>query len=152
MNRSAKLGQSVLLLDDVGTWKSLGTAVYLVEKGHSVSIVTPYAVIGRELVRTAADYAVREKLRQYGAQFYPETVVNEWQGTSARVMDLLDGSETEMPFDSLVLATVNIPVNDLELELRQKTIEFDLHIIGDCLSPRQAPAATYEGRKVSLLL
>ncbi len=152
MNRSAKLGQSVLLLDDVGTWKSLGTAVYLVEKGHSVSIVTPYAVIGRELVRTAADYAVREKLRQYGAQFYPETVVNEWQGTSARVMDLLDESETEMPFDSLVLATVNMPVNDLELELRQQTLEFDLHVIGDCLSPRQAPAATYEGRKVSLLL
>lgn len=152
MNRSAKLGQSVLLLDDVGTWKSLGTAVYLVEKGHLVSIVTPYAVIGRELVRTAADYAVREKLRQYGAQFYPETVVNEWQGTSARVMDLLDGSETEMPFDSLVLATVNIPVNDLELELRQQLLKFDLHVIGDCLSPRQAPAATYEGRKVSLLL
>ncbi len=152
MNRSAKLGQSVLLLDDVGTWKSLGTAVYLVEKGHSVSIVTPYAVIGRELVRTAADYAVREKLRQYGAQFYPESVVNEWQGTSARVMDLLDGSETEMPFDSLVLATVNIPVNDLELELRQQTLDFDLHVIGDCLSPRQAPAATYEGRNVSLLL
>lgn len=152
MNRSAKLGQSVLLLDDVGTWKSLGTAVYLVEKGHSVSIVTPYAVIGRELVRTAADYAVREKLRQNGAQFYPESVVNEWQGTSARVMDLLDGSEIEMPFDSLVLATVNIPVNDLELELRQQTLEFDLHVIGDCLSPRQAPAATHEGRKVSLLL
>ncbi len=152
MNRSAKLGQSVLLLDDVGTWKSLGTAVYLVEKGHSVSIVTPYAVIGRELVRTAADFAVREKLRQSGAQFYPESVVNEWQGTSAQVMDLLDGTETEMPFDSLVLATVNIPVNDLELELRQQTLEFDLHVIGDCLSPRQAPAATYEGRKVSLLL
>ena len=152
MNRSAKLGQSVLLLDDVGTWKSLGTAVYLVEKGHSVSIVTPYAVVGRELVRTAADYAVREKLRQYGAQFYPETVVNEWQGTSARIMDLLDGSETELPFDSLILATVNIPVNDLEMELRQQTLEFDLHVIGDCLSPRQAPAATYEGRKVSLLL
>ena len=152
MNRSAKLGQSVLLLDDVGTWKSLGTAVYLVEKGHSVSIVTPYALIGRELVRTAADYAVREKLRQYGTQFYPETVVNEWQGTSARIMDLLDGSETEMPFDSLILATVNNPVNDLEVELRQQTLEFDLHVIGDCLSPRQAPAATYEGRKVSLLL
>ena len=152
MNRSAKLGQSVLLLDDVGTWKSLGTAVYLVEKGHSVSIVTPYAIIGKELVRTAADLAVRETLRQNGAQFYPETVVNEWQGTSARVMDLLDGSETEIPFDSLVLATVNIPVNDLELELRQQTLDFDLHVIGDCLSPRQAPAATHEGRKVSLLL
>ncbi len=152
MNRSAKLGPSILMLDDVGTWKSVGTALYLIDKGYAVSIVTPYPVVGRELVRTAADLRVREILRQAGAQFYTESVVFEWRNTSAVVMDLLNRTKTEMPFDSLVLSTVNVPVNDLELELRTQTTAFEIHAIGDCLSPRQAPAATYEGRQIGLQL
>ncbi len=152
MNRSANLGESVLMMDDVGTWKGVGTALYLVEKGHAVSIVTPYPVVGREVTRTAADLPVREKLRQAGTRFYPESAVVEWRGASAVIADLLDGSETEMPFDSLVLATVNVPVNDLELELRQQSTEFEILVIGDCLSPRQTPAATYEGRNTALQL
>ncbi len=152
MSRAAKLGKSILIVDDVGTWKGVGTALHLTERGHDVAIVTPYPVIGRELTRTGADLTVREKLRQAGTRFYPEAAVTEWTGEHAVVMDLLDGSESEHAFDSLVLATVNVPANDLELELREAAVEFEIHTIGDCLAPRQTPAATYEGRKVALQL
>ena len=150
MNRSARLGHSVLMIDDVGTWKGAGTALYLAENGHYVSIVTPYPLVGRELVRTGADLAVRENLRQAGSDFYCESAVSEWCGQSALIVDLLDGSVSEKPFDSLVLATVNKPVNDLQIELQAMTPDFEIHTIGDCLSPRQAPAATHEGRSVAL--
>ena len=149
MNRSARLGNSVLVLDDVGTWKGSGTALQLTETGHKVSIVTPYPVVGREIVRTAADLAVRERLRRAGAEFYCESIVMEWHGNDADIMDFLNGSVVRREFDSLVLATVNVPVNDLEIELRNQR-EFGLHVIGDCLSPRQTPAATYEGRRVGM--
>lgn len=152
MNRSAKLGHSILMVDDVGTWKGVGTALYLTERGHQVSIVTPYPVIGRELTRTGADLTVREKLRQAGTSFYPESAVTNWTGERAMIMDLLNGAERELAFDSLVLATVNVPANDLELELREFDGEFEIHAIGDCLAPRQTPAATYEGRKLALRL
>ncbi len=152
MNRSAKLGQSVLMVDDVGTWKGVGTALYLNEKKHDVSIVTPYPVIGRELTRTGADLTVREHLRRSGTRFFPESAVSQWLGTGAKIMDLLDGSTTQLVFDSLVLATVNVPMNDLEQELRGVAEGLEIHAIGDCLAPRQAPAATYEGRKVALSL
>ena len=151
MNRSAKLGKSVLLLDDVGTWKAGGTALQMIEKGHELSIVTPYPVVGREITRTGADLALRERLRKAGTRFYCESVVTEWNGNQAGIMDLLDGSEVEKEFDSLVLATVNVPVNELENELAREQ-SFEIHVIGDCLSPRQTPAATYEGRKVGMQL
>ena len=151
MNRSAKLGKSVLLLDDVGTWKAEGTALQMVEKGHKLSIVTPYPVVGREITRTGADLALRERLRKAGTRFYCESVVTEWSGNQAGIMDLLDSSVVENEFDSLVLATVNVPVNELENELAGEQ-SFELHAIGDCLSPRQTPAATYEGRKVGMQL
>ena len=151
MNRSANLGNSVLLLDDVGTWKAGGTALYLVEKGYQLSIVTPYPIVGREITRTGADLALRERLRAAGTEFYCESGVTEWFGDRAGIMDLLDGSVEEKEFDSLVLATVNVAVNDIQLELGIRE-EFDIHVIGDGLSPRQAPAATYEGRMIGLNL
>ena len=151
MNRSAKLGEDVLLLDELGTWKSSGTALYMAEKGHKLSIVTPYPIMFREIVRTGADLSLREQLRRLGAKYYCESAVTEWYGDRAAVMDLLDGSVTEMKFDSIVLSTVNVPCNELEQELTGGH-DFDLHVIGDCLSPRQAPAATYEGRKIGRLL
>ena len=151
MNRSAKLGKSVLLLDDVGTWKAGGTALQMVKKGHELSIVTPYPVVGREITRTGADLALRERLRKAGTRFYCESVVTEWTGNQAGIMDLLDGSEVEKEYDSLVLATVNVPVNELEEELAGEQ-SFEIHVIGDCLSPRQTPAATYEGRKIGMQL
>ncbi len=152
MNRSARLGQSILLLDDVGTWKAGGTALHLAEKGFDLTIVTPYPVVGKEIVRTGADLALREHLRKKGTRFYTESVVTQWHGSSADITDFLNGSTVQMKFDSLVLATVNLPADELELELGEQQQAFELHRIGDCLSPRQAPAAIYEGRKTALNL
>ncbi len=151
MSRAAKAGDSVLLLDDLGTWKGSGTAVYLAEKGHHITIVTPFAVVGREIVRTGADLAVRERLRQLNAEFYCESAVVEWFGDRADIQDLLNGKVRTQAFDSLVLATVNEPVRDVEIELQDRW-KGELHVIGDCLSARQAPAAIYEGRKAGMRL
>ena len=150
MNRSARLGQSILLLDDVGTWKAGGTALYLVEKGYDLTIVTPYPVVGKEIVRTGADLALRERLRKRGTRFYTESVVRQWHGSAADITDFLNGNTVQMKFDSLVLATVNLPANELEQELGTQQQAFEIHRVGDCLSPRQAPAAIYEGRKTAL--
>ncbi len=152
MNRSAKLGQSILFLDDVGTWKAGGTALYLVEKGYDLSIVTPYPVVGKEIVRTGADLALRERLRARNTQFYTESIVTRWLGDSAVITDFLNGSSSIKKFDSLVLATVNVANDELEQELADMPLASSHHVIGDCLSPRQAPAAIYEGRKISLSL
>ena len=50
MARSARPGEHVLLLDDIGHWDGLGTALYLAEAGHRVTIVTWLPVIGATLI------------------------------------------------------------------------------------------------------
>ncbi len=150
MSRAMRPGKHVLLLDDVGTWKGAGTAWYLAEREHDVTILTPEPVVGREIVRTTADIPLRERLRKLGVTFITESAIKEWHGDGATVLDLLDGSERRLPFDTLVLATVNAPADGLELELRGSGLE--IHAIGDCLAPRQTPAATFEGRQLGLRL
>lgn len=152
MGRSARLGERVILLDEGGNWKGGGTALYLLEKGHRVTIVTPDPMVGKELARTAADYPLRKRLRAAGVQFMVESGVIDWTERGARVYSFLDGSEQLIEADSLVLATTNHADDWIARELAVAAGDFELHAIGDGVAPRQAPYAFYEGRKLGMSL
>jgi len=148
MRREVRPGKRVLVLDDVGNWRGLGTAWQLADKGHEVTIVTPDAHLGRELVRTGADIPLRARLAKLGVKTITESVITNWHGDGATIRDLLSGSEQRLDFDTLVLATVNRADTEIADELRDSGSPFAA--IGDCLAPRHAPAAIYEGRKLGL--
>lgn len=150
MSRAAQLGASVLLLDDSGTWRGAGTAWSLAEKGYKVCLLTPDPYVARELTRTSADIPLREKLTKLGVEFITDSVLLEWRGDAAVIKSFLSGVESLRQFDSLVLACVNTPEKTLQQELTGEGLP--IHSIGDCVSPRQAPAAIYEGRRVALAI
>jgi 2,4-dienoyl-CoA reductase-like NADH-dependent reductase (Old Yellow Enzyme family)/thioredoxin reductase len=150
MNRSAQPGERVLLLDDTATWRGVGTAWYLAERGHKVSLLTPGPYVGRELTRTSADIPIRETLSRLGVGFITDSVVKAWAGDAAEICNFMTATESRLEFDTLILACVNEPQDWLAEELVDGPQE--LHSIGDCVSPRQAPAAIYEGRRVGLEL
>jgi NADPH-dependent 2,4-dienoyl-CoA reductase/sulfur reductase-like enzyme len=143
-------GEPVIVLDEGGNWRGVGTALHLAQQGHPVTIVTPDPYVGHELTRTSADGPLRAQLKQAGARFMVESLVSRWHGDGATITSMLDGSEERINAAALVLATTNMAFNDLELELTAKHIT--CHTIGDCVAPRQAPYAFYEGRKLGLSL
>lgn len=150
MGRAARLGPRVLLLDDTGNWRGAGTAWAMAEQGHAVTLLTPDSLIGREILRTGSEFPMRKRLRGLGVEFVTDAAVKEWHGDGATILDLLTGRTRRLPFDSLVLATANVAETSLARELEGAGLA--LHAIGDGLSPRHAPAAIYEGRKVGLAL
>ena len=146
----AQHGGKVIVLDEGGNWRGLGTAWYLAEKGHQVTIVTPDAFVGKELARTTADLPIRQAIVKAGGQFMVETLIDHWNGTSATLRSMLNQQSTTIEADDLVYALSNIAFNELERELTGSEIEFKT--IGDCVAPRQAAYAFYEGRKLGLAL
>lgn len=142
----ARPGAHVLLLDDAGNWRGCGTAWHLLEQGHKVTLVTPDAMVGRELVRSAADQPLRARLKQLGARFITETVIKEWHGDAATLVHTLDSSEQRIQCDALVLATPNVAERTLADELTAEDVQ--VHTLGDCVAPRWAVHAIYEGRKL----
>ena len=130
----------------------MGTAWHLAESGHPVTVVSPDPFIGKELARTTADFPIRRRLARAGAKFLVESVVEEWQGNAAIVRSLLDDSTIRIEASALVFATTNRACNELELRLREQNTTFELHTIGDCVAPRQAPFAFFEGRKLGIRL
>lgn len=150
MARQARLGSRVVVVDETGGWKGCGTAWKLAEQGHQVVLVTPDALVGKELQRTAADIALRRTLSGLGVQFRTETSVESWQGNSATLRSHLTGANEAIDADSLVFATTNVAANWLALELAELGITFVE--IGDGVAPRQAPYAFYEGRRAAMAI
>ncbi len=150
LRKEAKLGQALIILDEGGNWRGLGTALYLAQRGHQLTIVTPDAYIGKELTRTSADIELRRQLKQSGAVFMTESVISNWQTGSATITCLLDQSQTQVQATAIVVATTNRAFNDLELALLDQGKTY--YTIGDCVAPRQASQAIYEGHKLGLEL
>jgi 2,4-dienoyl-CoA reductase-like NADH-dependent reductase (Old Yellow Enzyme family)/thioredoxin reductase len=150
MGRSARLGDRVVILDEGGNWRGCGTAWHLAEQGKQVALVTPDPMIGKELQRTAADFPLRRRLATLGVEFIVESAILAWSEAGARIVSLLDGSERLIAADSLVLATANRAEDRLVRALERADVA--VRAIGDCVAPRQAAYAIYEGRKVALEL
>ncbi|MEE9322340.1 MAG: FAD-dependent oxidoreductase [Granulosicoccus sp.] len=150
MARVAQPGRRVIVLDEGGNWKGCGTAWKLAEAGHAVSIVTPDALVGKELQRTAADFPLRRKLAQLGVEFITESGILQWTGSAATVVSFLTGKEQAVDANTLIFATTNKAYDDLALDLTDRAIAFDA--IGDGVAARQAAYAIYEGRRIALSL
>jgi 2,4-dienoyl-CoA reductase-like NADH-dependent reductase (Old Yellow Enzyme family)/thioredoxin reductase len=150
MGRELQPGRRVILLDEGGNWRGCGTAWQLAEKGHQVTMVTPDALIGRDIVRTGADGQLRVRLAKLGVKFMTESAIAGWANGRARIRSLLDDSEQEIEADDMVLALTNQPNDELAEELREAGIGFTS--VGDCISARHAAAAIYEGRKAALAI
>lgn len=150
MGRQAKLGKRVLVLDEGGGWRGCGTAWKLAEDGHDVTILSPDPMIGKELVRTAADVPLRKALAKLGVKWKLEVSILEWHGDGVTIVEHNTGRRSFVEGESLVTATTNVAADWLGRELA--AVGCPTVSIGDCAAPRQAPYAFFEARKAALAL
>ena len=142
----AGIGWRVIVLDDLGDWRGLGTAVHLAEAGHDVTIVTTAGVVGGGLAHSAVDGPLRARFVAAGGRMRPSTVVLGWRPGEATVRSTLDGVVAALPADTLVVAETPRPVTGLATELAGRAIAH--HVIGDAVAARRASLAIYEGREL----
>jgi NADPH-dependent 2,4-dienoyl-CoA reductase/sulfur reductase-like enzyme len=150
MRRDARPGPHVIVLDEGGNWRGCGTAWRLAEDGHKVTLVTPDALVGKELQRSATDWPLRRALALLGVTFRTDAAIDAWTGEGADLRCLLTGRVERLEADALVLATTNLANVDLRRELAARGINATL--IGDANTARNAAYATFEGRKLALAL
>lgn len=148
MTRTARLGHRVIVLDEGGNWRGCGTAWWLAEQGHEVTIVTPDGLVGKELQRSATDWPLRRALARLGVLFVTDSAIAEWTPQGARIVSLLTGEVAPIDADDLVVATVNHADMTLRDQLEARDVACTL--IGDANGPRNAAYAIYEGRKAAL--
>jgi pyruvate/2-oxoglutarate dehydrogenase complex dihydrolipoamide dehydrogenase (E3) component len=146
MSNNVRPGDRVVIVDDVGDWRGTGTAWHLAERGHHVTIVSSWPMIGYWIQRTAGDWELRARLAQLGVESITEAVVTGWSDAGATVRSYLDGGERLLQADTLVFATTNEPETLVADELASSGFDRPVHLVGDAVAARLAVHAIYEGR------
>ena len=147
LDGSAVLGRRVLVLDDLGDWRGLGTALHLAEHGHEVTILTAAPLVGGGLLHSAADGPLRRRFALAGGRSITAACVLGWADGVASVRSTLTGELSSIGADALVIAETPVAESDLAGELRALGIPFEM--IGDAVAPRRASLAFFEGRELA---
>ena len=147
LDRTTPVGPRVIVLDDLGDWRGVGTALSLAEAGHEVTIVTSAPLIAGGLAHSAADGPLRRRFAAAGGQTRTSTIIDGWSGDAAEVRSTLDGSTSRLAADTLVIAETAVSETSLPDALREAGIAFDA--VGDVVAPRRASLAFFEARALA---
>ena len=89
MGGAARLGKHVIVLNEGGSWRGIGTAWKQAQEGHSITIVTPDVLVDKELQRSSTDVVARQALAQLGVSFITKSAVMQWSENGAQILSLL---------------------------------------------------------------
>ena len=145
-----QLGQRVAFHDLTGEFAALGAIEHFADLGKSVTVFT--AVAGFAWRTTIySSLATRKRLRDKGVRIVTLRAVKGFNGGDLIVEDLSIGEiERLSGFDSLVVAQYNQAEDSLYAPLRLGGLA--VQMAGDCVAPRTALEAVYEGHAVARAL
>ncbi|UII73505.1 FAD-dependent oxidoreductase [Pseudomonas sp. HN11] len=140
------LGRSVVVVDWRCDWIGPGIAERLVRAGHQVQLAVNGTHCGENLPLYVRDQLAGE-LHRLGIPIIPYARLYGCDDTTVYLQHTASGEPMLLEnIDTLVLCQGHQPVDTLGTEL-QGLVAFNR--IGDCLAPRTAEEAIYEGLKVA---
>lgn len=118
---------------------------FLVERGKQVTLVGRRPIIGWNIGAVTLRASLYRRLSNKGVKFLNNTHLHEI--TNKGVVVSRDGERQTLDADTIVLATGMESCGELAKQLEGKVAE--VYTIGDCVEPRNALAAIYEGWRVA---
>jgi len=136
-------GSSVIIADWRCDWIGVGLAEKMALEGCRVRLAVDGTHAGQNLQKYLC-YTWAGKLHSLGVEIIPYARLFGADGDTAYFHHTASGDAIVCEdMDTLVLAQGHQPVTTLEDELQDRNVE--IYMIGDCLSPRTAEEAIYEG-------
>ena len=157
--RAEPAGQ-VVVVDDLGFHQATSVAELLADRGAAVEIITAGMVVGQDLGITLDMETFNVRAHAKGIRQATDLVVigaaaqdDGPGGTGGVELALLHhptGEPARRLCDWVVCAVHQAPEDALWQQLR--AAPFEVHRIGDCVTPRRAHAAVIEGHRVAVAL
>jgi hypothetical protein len=141
-------GPRVVLVDSgESDWKCLTTAEALAAAGHAVSVVSPVP-LGTEMDTFSKPPMMRRlhAAKVQGIEYHSVTAIEPGR---VQVRENLGGDLRWIDADSVVLSWYGVADDALARALRARE-GLDVHVIGDCLAPRRAIDAIWDGFRVGV--
>lgn len=149
------LGQRVAFYDLTGEWTALSVIEHLADLGKQLTVYTPVAGFAWRAT-IYSTLSNRKRLRDKGVRLALLRQLLGWDGQTLTLEDVSTGEVLlEKGFDSVVGAQYGRSEQDLELGLKALAAQgqrVNWHLAGDCISPRTALEAVYEGHALARAL
>ena len=136
------LGRRIAVYDETGDWGAFSLLEHLALGGHEVTALSPLAGLGwRTTIYSTT--ATRKRLRELRVRIVPLRRLVDFREGNLEVEDVSTGDMETLAIDTLVAIRPNMADNELE---RALSFDGDLPLgAGDCLAPRTAVEAVFEG-------
>ena len=138
-----RLGRNLVLLEADGNWPGVATAEHLAGLGKQVTLVAASAGYGSRITIYSM-LAVRHRFREKKIRVMLLRSVRAVDGKTVLLEDVTTGDTEGLDgVDSIVVAAGGVADDGLYHQLRGALP--DLRMVGDCVAPRTALEAIYEG-------
>lgn len=139
-------GRCVLVDDGSAFWWTYGVAEALAEAGWQLLIATPSAVIAGAIPHESLG-PLLARLGRARTEYRVLTVLSEVTDGAAHLMNATSAEEEIVPCELVVVQTGRSPVAELGASLQGSGME--LHMIGDCVTPRRMSHAVFEAQRLA---
>jgi len=160
--RSEPAGR-VVVVDDLGFHQATSVAELLADRGCEVEIITAGMVVGQDLGITLDMETFNVRAHAKGIRQATDLVVmgaadnggsagqdGRAGGVELSLLHHPTGQPAQRHCDWVVCAVHQAPEDELWQELQGAP--FEVHRVGDCVTPRRAHAAVIEGHRVAVTL
>jgi len=143
----AKVGASVVVVDDVHTQEALSTAELLLEQGRRVEVISPLFYVGQDIGVTSIA-PLYKRLFTRGAVLTPGTELRAVEGSAVIVANVYSSAERRIEgVDTVVLAAGSRSTDSVYRALKGQVAE--LYAAGDCVAPRGVHQAILDATRIA---
>lgn len=143
----ASLGKTALVLDNVGHFEGILTAIHLVQQGLAVTYVTHHRAFAPYVQTTLRDDSLLELAEKGEFELVINHLLLDIGKGECTIRSRSGQRKRVVPADTVVLVTSNEPNRELVEELKGRVA--DVSIIGDALSPRGMLESIAEGHRAA---
>lgn len=147
LSGEARVGASVIVVDDVHTQQALSTAELLLEQGKRVEVISPLFYVGQDIGVTSIA-PLYKRLFTRGVVLTPGTELRAVEGSSVIAANVYSGAERRIEgVDTVVLAAGSRSTDSLYRALKGQVPE--LYAVGDCVAPRGVHQAILDATRAA---
>ncbi len=145
ISRSLDLGEDIAFYDTIGGWASAAVVEYLAGQGKRLTVFTPASAFAPHITRYSRP-AVLERLRDLTVSILPMHRINRYEDGTVEIENIADHTIRVLDgYDAIVGAGPARSVDKLGRELAAVVGGGVPVSVGDCVAPRTALEAVYEG-------
>ena len=142
MQNVNRIGEKVLLFDDIGSWQGGGVADYCMALGAEVTVVCSAASVGVD-IESGQAYLLTKRLYENGAEMIMNHTIHRFDGDKVIIENIYDHRHKALEgFDTVIIAGQSRSNNELYKCFKGSGAE--VYSVGDCVAPRGVEQAIFE--------